>query len=97
MNTSASHQIFIDTSISLIVDGTLTAEGILQFLDDNKFPLVTVLTELNSAKVYSITKKPQVAIAYKYLCLLISTILLSFILIKFTTGFSVFIDWVLKG
>ncbi|CAI9114134.1 OLC1v1014787C1 [Oldenlandia corymbosa var. corymbosa] len=41
-------------------DGTLTAEEILQFLGDNKFPLVTVLTELNAPKVYSVTQKLQV-------------------------------------
>lgn len=31
-------------------------DGILQFLNDNKFPLVTFLTEVNSAKVYSSDK-----------------------------------------
>ncbi|XP_052176535.1 protein disulfide isomerase-like 1-6 [Diospyros lotus] len=34
-------------------EGTLKMEKILQFLDYNKFPLVTTVTELNSARVYS--------------------------------------------
>ncbi|KAL3511787.1 hypothetical protein ACH5RR_024504 [Cinchona calisaya] len=38
----------------------LSVDGILQFLDNNKFPLIIVLTELNSAKVYASTKKLQV-------------------------------------
>ncbi|KAK4479617.1 hypothetical protein RD792_015143 [Penstemon davidsonii] len=41
-------------------DGNLTADKILQFLDNNKFPLVTVVTELNSAKVYASSNKLQV-------------------------------------
>ncbi|KAL3528739.1 hypothetical protein ACH5RR_008061 [Cinchona calisaya] len=41
-------------------EDTINVDGILQFLDNNKFPLITVLTELNSAKVYSSTKKLQV-------------------------------------
>lgn len=36
------------------------ADKILHFLEDNKFPLVIKLTELNSAKIYSSTKKHQV-------------------------------------
>ncbi|KAM3246028.1 protein disulfide isomerase-like 1-6 isoform X1 [Capsicum annuum] len=43
-------------------EGTFSADGILQFLDDNKFPLTTVLTELNAARVYSNTNKLQVLI-----------------------------------
>lgn len=35
-------------------------EGILQFLDDNKFPLTTVLTELDAARVYTNKNKLQV-------------------------------------
>lgn len=35
-------------------------QKILQFVDYNKFPLVTVLTELNSARVYSSAIKLQV-------------------------------------
>ncbi|ERM98588.1 protein disulfide isomerase-like 1-6 [Amborella trichopoda] len=37
-------------------------EKILQFVETNKFPLVTVMTELNSAKVYSSPFKRQVFI-----------------------------------
>jgi hypothetical protein len=36
-------------------------DKILEFLDCNKFPLVTKLTELNSARVYSSPIKLQVA------------------------------------
>ncbi|OIT05272.1 PREDICTED: protein disulfide isomerase-like 1-6 [Nicotiana attenuata] len=43
-------------------EGTFSTEGILQFLDDNKFPLITVLTELNAARVYSSSNKLQVLI-----------------------------------
>lgn len=43
-------------------EGTFSTDGILQFLDDNKFPLITVLTELNAARVYSNTNKLQVLI-----------------------------------
>ncbi|GER44175.1 protein disulfide isomerase [Striga asiatica] len=42
------------------LDGNLTSDRILHFLENNKFPLVTVMTELNSAKVYSSTNKRQV-------------------------------------
>lgn len=35
-------------------------EKLLQFLDHNKFPLVTKLTELNSIRVYSSPIKLQV-------------------------------------
>ncbi|XP_051135093.1 protein disulfide isomerase-like 1-6 [Andrographis paniculata] len=41
-------------------DGALRLDSILQFLDNNKFPLVTVMTELNLAKVYSNPNKLQV-------------------------------------
>ncbi|XAR67711.1 Protein disulfide-isomerase [Bertholletia excelsa] len=41
-------------------DSTFNVEKILQFLDYNKFPLVTTLTELNSARVYSSPVKLQV-------------------------------------
>ncbi|CAK9174601.1 unnamed protein product [Ilex paraguariensis] len=41
-------------------EDTFKKEKILQFLDHNKFPLVTVLTELNSARVYSSPNKLQV-------------------------------------
>lgn len=43
-------------------EGTFSTDGIVQFLDDNKFPLITVLTELNAARVYSSTNKLQVLI-----------------------------------
>lgn len=43
-------------------EDTFNVDGILQFLDNNKFPLITVLTEFNSAQVYSSTKKLQVYI-----------------------------------
>ncbi|CAN4088984.1 unnamed protein product [Withania somnifera] len=43
-------------------EGTFSTDGILQFLDENKFPLITVLTELNAARVYSNTNKLQVLI-----------------------------------
>lgn len=43
-------------------EGIFSTDGILQFLDDNKFPLITVLTELNAARVYSNTNKLQVLI-----------------------------------
>ncbi|CAA0837260.1 Protein disulfide isomerase-like 1-6 [Striga hermonthica] len=42
------------------LDGNLTSDRILHFLENNKFPLVTVMTELNSAKVFSSTNKRQV-------------------------------------
>lgn len=58
------YQIYIDNNILLLAEDTFNADGILQFLDNSKFPLITVLTELNSAKVYSSTKKLQVAVAY---------------------------------
>lgn len=40
-------------------EGTFEMEKILQFLDYNKFPLVTRLTELNSVRVYSSPIKLQ--------------------------------------
>lgn len=42
-------------------EGTFKMDKILQFLDYNKFPLVTKLTELNSARVYSSPVQLQVA------------------------------------
>lgn len=41
-------------------EGTIELSKILQFLDYNKFPLVTKLTELNSVRVYSSPLKLQV-------------------------------------
>ncbi|XP_028124784.1 protein disulfide isomerase-like 1-6 [Camellia sinensis] len=41
-------------------EGTFKMEKILQFLDYNKFPLVTTVTELNSVRVYSSPIKLQV-------------------------------------
>ncbi|WCJ40774.1 Protein disulfide isomerase-like 1-5 [Euphorbia peplus] len=43
-------------------EGTFETQNILQFLDNNKFPLVTRLTELNSGRVYSSPIKLQVII-----------------------------------
>ncbi|XP_065867689.1 protein disulfide isomerase-like 1-6 isoform X2 [Euphorbia lathyris] len=43
-------------------EGTFEAQKILQFLDNNKFPLVTRLTELNSGRVYSSPIKLQVIV-----------------------------------
>lgn len=43
-------------------DGAFTRNKILEFLDNNKFPLVTKLTETNSVKVYSGPVKLQVFI-----------------------------------
>ncbi|GFP99914.1 protein disulfide isomerase-like 1-6 [Phtheirospermum japonicum] len=42
------------------LDGDLRSDRILHFLENNKFPLVTIMTELNSAKVYSSINKLQV-------------------------------------
>ncbi|XP_062155453.1 protein disulfide isomerase-like 1-6 [Alnus glutinosa] len=42
--------------------GTFKMDKILEFLDCNKFPLVTKLTELNSARVYSSPIKLQVIV-----------------------------------
>ncbi|XP_011072364.1 protein disulfide isomerase-like 1-6 [Sesamum indicum] len=42
------------------LDENLTSDRILEFLENNKFPLVTVMTELNSPKVYASQKKLQV-------------------------------------
>ncbi|KAF5957028.1 hypothetical protein HYC85_004253 [Camellia sinensis] len=41
-------------------EGTFKMEKILQFLDYNKFPLVTTVTELNSVRVYSSPIKLQI-------------------------------------
>ncbi|KAL3631897.1 Thioredoxin-like domain [Castilleja foliolosa] len=42
------------------LDGDLRSDKILHFLESNKFPLFTIMTELNSAKVYSSINKLQV-------------------------------------
>lgn len=42
------------------LDGDLSADRILHFLENKKFPLVTIMTEANSAKVYASPKKLQV-------------------------------------
>ncbi|XP_028789292.1 protein disulfide isomerase-like 1-6 [Neltuma alba] len=41
-------------------DGTFSVDKILEFLDYNKFPLVTKLTEMNSMRIYSSPVKLQV-------------------------------------
>jgi protein disulfide-isomerase A1 len=41
-------------------DGEFEEKAILQFVELHKFPLITVFTELNSAKVYSSPIKMQV-------------------------------------
>ncbi|GMI82074.1 PROTEIN DISULFIDE ISOMERASE 4, ARABIDOPSIS THALIANA PROTEIN DISULFIDE ISOMERASE 4, PDI-like 1-6 [Hibiscus trionum] len=46
-------------------EGTFEMKNILQFLDYNKFPLVTKLTELNSVRVYSSPVKLQVYVFAK--------------------------------
>lgn len=46
-------------------EGTFEMDQILDFLDYNKFPLVTILTELNSIKVYSSPVKFQVFVFAK--------------------------------
>ncbi|XP_022848417.1 protein disulfide isomerase-like 1-6 [Olea europaea var. sylvestris] len=43
-----------------VFEGNFDGDRILQFLENNKFPLVTTLTEFNSAKVYSSPNKRQV-------------------------------------
>ncbi|KVI05991.1 Thioredoxin domain-containing protein [Cynara cardunculus var. scolymus] len=48
-----------------LYEDAFTKDGILQFLNDNKFPLVTFLTEVNSAKVYSSDKLQVTAFDYK--------------------------------
>lgn len=50
---------FVKDSLGL-AEETFKVDNILQFLDDNKFPLVTQLTEINSARVYSSSNKIQV-------------------------------------
>ncbi|XP_038895787.1 protein disulfide isomerase-like 1-6 [Benincasa hispida] len=45
-----------------IYEGTFERERILHFLEHNKFPLVTKLTEMNSIRVYSSPVKRQVLI-----------------------------------
>ncbi|XLS58942.1 hypothetical protein HN51_008697, partial [Arachis hypogaea] len=46
--------------------GAFTTSKILDFLDYNKFPLVTKLTEMNSISVYSSLIKLQVAIIFSF-------------------------------
>lgn len=46
--------------ISYFPEGTFEREKILHFLEHNKFPLVTKLTEMNSIRVYSSPVKRQV-------------------------------------
>ncbi|KAK9690270.1 hypothetical protein RND81_09G117100 [Saponaria officinalis] len=48
-----------------IFEEPIEAEKVLQFLNYNKFPLVTTLTELNSVKVYSSPSKLQAFIFAK--------------------------------
>lgn len=57
------NSISLFTSLMWFAEGIFSKDGILQFLDDNKFPLTTVLTELNAARVYSSTNKLQVTVA----------------------------------
>ena len=47
-------------NLSGFAEGTFEMNQILDFLDYNKFPLVTILTELNSIRVYSSPIKFQV-------------------------------------
>ena len=49
------------TNLFGFAEGTFKMDKILQFLDYNKLPLVTKLTELNSARVYSSPVQLQVA------------------------------------
>ena len=49
------------TYLSDFTEGTFEMKSILQFLDYNKFPLVTKLTELNSVRAYSSPIKLQVS------------------------------------
>uniref|UniRef100_A0A3Q7G7C6 Reverse transcriptase Ty1/copia-type domain-containing protein n=1 Tax=Solanum lycopersicum TaxID=4081 RepID=A0A3Q7G7C6_SOLLC len=50
--------------ISLFTSLMWFTEGILQFLDDNKFPLTTVLTELDAARVYTNKNKLQITFIF---------------------------------
>lgn len=56
-------------------DGEFEEKAILRFVELNKFPLITVFTELNSGKVYSSPIKLQVGI----LCLFSCTFLINHI------------------
>ena len=47
-------------------DGAFILNKILEFVDYNKFPLVTKLTEMNSVRVYSSPIKLQVTIISKF-------------------------------
>lgn len=48
-----------------VFEDAFIEDKILQFLDTHKFPLVSILTELNSARIYSSTGKLQVYIFAK--------------------------------
>lgn len=50
-----------------LAEENFVEEKILQFAEYNKFPLVTVLTELNSARVYFSPIKLQVLLIYLFL------------------------------
>lgn len=52
----------------------LEMDNILQFLEHNKFPLVTTLTELNSVKVYSSKLKYQVFFTLYFMLSLLFTL-----------------------
>lgn len=51
----------------MLADGDLSADRILHFLENKKFPLVTIMTEANSAKVYASPKKLQVTLPQCYI------------------------------
>ena len=57
-------------------DGEFEEKAILRFVELNKFPLITIFTELNSGKVYSSPIKLQVGT----LCLFSQTLLINHIL-----------------
>ena len=48
-------------------------EKILRFIEFNKFPLVTTLTELNSASVFSSPINLQVSVYFHFVVYLISS------------------------
>lgn len=53
-------QLFLITVFAYFAEDSFQEEKILQFVEYNKFALVTTLTELNSARVYSSPMKLQV-------------------------------------
>jgi len=57
-------------------DGEFEEKTILRFVELNKFPLITIFTELNSGKVYSSPIKLQVGT----LCLFSHALLINHIL-----------------